>query len=72
MENKHVTVEKTYAPAHLINQRASAVGMCGFRLYQEGKVDTADSHVPEYLRLSQAEREMQERLKRQAEKKEEE
>ena len=69
---EHVTVKKTYAPAHLINQRASAVGMCGFRLYQEGKVDTADSHVPEYLRLSQAEREMQERLKKQAEKKEEE
>ena len=62
-----VTVEKTYAPAHLVNQRASAVGMCGFRRYQEGKVDTADTHVPEYLRLSQAEREMQERLKKQAE-----
>lgn len=67
---EHVTVKKTYAPAHLVNQRASAVGMRGFCLYQEGKVDTADSHVPEYLRLSQAEREMQERLKKQAEQKE--
>lgn len=53
----------SFAPAHLKNQRASAVGMRAFTLYKEGKIDTADSHVPEYLRLSQAEREMQERQK---------
>ena len=69
---ERVTVKKTFAPAHLMNQRASAVGMCGFRLYHDGKIENADSYVPEYLRLSQAEREMQERLKNQAEKKEEE
>lgn len=60
-----ITTNISFAPAHLRNQRASAVGMVGLRMYREGKLDTADSHVPEYLRLSQAEREMQERLKRQ-------
>lgn len=65
---KDVLVEKvrgkiSFAPAHLKNQRASSVGMRAFTLYKEGKIDTADSHVPEYLRLSQAEREMQERQK---------
>lgn len=60
-----ITTNISFAPAHLRNQRASAVGMVGLRMYRQGKLDTADSHVPEYLRLSQAEREMQERLKRQ-------
>lgn len=66
MLQEKISTSIRFAPAHLKNQRASAVAMCGFRLYQEGKVDTADSHVPEYLRLSQAEREMQEKLKKQA------
>jgi len=57
-------VKKSFAPAHLSNQRASAVGMRGFVRYKEGKIDSANTHVPEYLRLSQAEREMQERMKR--------
>lgn len=63
--DENVKQSKVYAPAYVANQRASAVGMCGLKMYQEGKIDTADTHVPDYLRLSQAEREMQERIKRQ-------
>lgn len=61
---KKIEAKITFAPAHVRNQRASSVGMSGFHRFEEGKIDTADSHVPEYLRLSQAEREMQERQKR--------
>lgn len=61
---KDVNVKISFAPAHLSNQRASAVGMRGFVMYKEGRIDSADTHVPEYLRLSQAEREMQERMKK--------
>lgn len=58
-------VSYTIAPPHVRYQRASTVGMRAFTLYQQGKVDTANSHVPEYLRLSQAEREMKERQEKQ-------
>lgn len=63
---EQITPNAIYASPHLRNQRASAVGYRAFQLYREGKVETADSHVPNYLRLSQAEREMQERLSKQA------
>lgn len=51
------------APAHLNRQRASAVGMRAWDYVREGKVQTARDHAPEYLRLSQAERERMEREK---------
>ena len=52
-----------YAPAHLNRQRAGAVGMRAWDYVQQGRVQTAAEHAPEYLRLSQAERERQEREK---------
>ena len=51
------------APAHLNRQRASAVGMRAWDYVREGRVQTAAEHAPEYLRLSQAERERMEREK---------
>ena len=45
------------APAHLSRQRAGAVAVLGLELFRAGKSCTADEFVPEYLRLSQAERE---------------
>lgn len=54
-----------FAPAHLNGQRAGAVGSCAMQLASEGKMETAAWHRPEYLRLSQAERE---RRKKQSEK----
>ena len=55
-----------FAPAHLNGQRAGAVGSCAMQLASEGKMETAAWHRPEYLRLSQAERE---RRKKQSENK---
>ena len=52
-----------FAPAHMNQQRAAAVGMLGIQYYKEGKTETAMEHEPDYLRVSQAEREREERLK---------
>ena len=51
----------SFAPAHQNNQRAGAVGVRAMSYYKQDKTESADDFVPEYLRLSQAERE---RLKR--------
>ena len=49
--------EHEYAPAHMSRQRAAALGSLAFVYYQKGLIESADEHKPEYLRLSQAERE---------------
>ena len=54
--------EISFAPAHLNRQRAAAVGALGIRYYKEGRLETAAEHQPDYLRVSQAERERKERL----------
>lgn len=46
-----------FAPANMNRQRAASVAMLGELLFKEGKSVSATEHVPEYLRLSQAERE---------------
>ena len=51
----------TEAPPHLNRQRAGALGALALKYYEEGKIQTAREHQPEYLRLSQAERERAER-----------
>ena len=56
-------VPYSFAPAHMNQQRAAAVGMLGIQYYKEGKTETAMEHKPDYLRVSQAEREREERLK---------
>ena len=53
----HCAVPYTFAPAHLNRQRASSVALRGMELYREGHTVSAAEHKPEYLRLSQAERE---------------
>lgn len=50
-----------FAPAHLNGQRAGALGVCAMQMMQEGKLESAAEHRPDYLRLSQAERERVER-----------
>lgn len=52
-----------FAPAHLNKQRAGAVGTLALQYLKEGKIQTAAEHQPEYLRLSQAERERAEQEK---------
>ncbi|WP_373218045.1 tRNA (adenosine(37)-N6)-threonylcarbamoyltransferase complex dimerization subunit type 1 TsaB [Ruminococcus sp. 5_1_39BFAA] len=51
----------SFAPAHVNKQRAAAVAALGAVYYKEGKIQTAREHNPEYLRVSQAERERAER-----------
>lgn len=52
-----------FAPAHLNKQRAGAVGTLALWYLAEGRTETAAEHQPEYLRLSQAERERMEQEK---------
>lgn len=51
----------SFAPAHMNRQRAGAVGTLALRYYKEGKYVEAAAHQPDYLRMSQAERERKER-----------
>lgn len=56
-------VPYTFAPAYMNRQRAAVVGTLGIKYYKAGKIETAMEHQPEYLRVSQAERERAEREK---------
>lgn len=47
----------SFAPAHMMRQRAGAVAVCGMTYYRKGKFVSPAEHKPDYLRLSQAERE---------------
>lgn len=55
--------EICFAPAGMNRQRAASIAMLGMIYYQEGKIQSAAEHVPNYLRVSQAERERAEREK---------
>ena len=57
----NLTVPYRFAPAHLNRQRAGAVGVLAMQYLAEGRAMPSAEHVPEYLRLSQAERERLER-----------
>lgn len=46
-----------FAPAHVNRQRAGSVAALGAWYYQQGRVENARDHSPEYLRKPQAERE---------------
>ncbi|MCI5855789.1 MAG: tRNA (adenosine(37)-N6)-threonylcarbamoyltransferase complex dimerization subunit type 1 TsaB [Agathobacter sp.] len=50
-----------FAPAHMNKQRAASVAVLGMKLYGEGKIQNAAQHKPDYMRLSQAERERMEK-----------
>ncbi|MDE7282219.1 MAG: tRNA (adenosine(37)-N6)-threonylcarbamoyltransferase complex dimerization subunit type 1 TsaB [Lachnospiraceae bacterium] len=54
-------VSYTFAPAHMNRQRAASIGALGTIYYAQGKTQSGAEHSPEYLRLSQAERERKER-----------
>lgn len=61
--HKMCKVPYSFAPAHINKQRASSVAALGLLYAREGKMVSAMEHKPEYLRLSQAERERLEREK---------
>lgn len=56
----NIKVPYIFAPAHRCMQSAASVATLGAVLFAEGKYVDAKDHVPEYLRLSQAERERNE------------
>lgn len=54
------------APPHMSRQRAGALAALAFAYAKEGKTESAKEHQPDYLRLSQAERERAEKEKAEA------
>ena len=58
-----LSIPFTFAPANMNRQRASSVGLLGIEYFKQGKTETAREHQPDYLRVSQAERERNEREK---------
>ena len=59
-----VKVSYSFAPAHLNKQRAGALAALAFTYLKKGQVVSAEEHQPDYLRLSQAERERKEKKDR--------
>lgn len=55
-----VKVPCAFAPAHMNRQRAATVAALAAKYYGQGKLQTAAEYAPQYLRLSQAERERRE------------
>ena len=60
---ENVKVPYHFVPAHMNKQRAGAVACLALKRLAEGKTVSAREHRPDYLRLSQAERERAEREK---------
>ena len=58
MDTKHY-----YAPASMNRHKASTLGTIAEIYYKNGKTETAKEHKPQYLRLSQAERELKAKMK---------
>ena len=54
---KIIKVPVRFAPSHMNRQRAGALACLAARYYKEGKTVSAADHKPQYLRVSQAERE---------------
>lgn len=61
--DNNITVPYSFAPAHMNKQRAGAIGVRAFEYYKQGLFVSAADFEPEYLRLSQAERERMEKDK---------
>ncbi len=57
-------VPYSFAPSYMNRQRAAVVGALGIRYFKKGRFETAMEHKPEYLRVSQAERERAEKEKK--------
>lgn len=68
---KYLAVPYEFAPAHVNQQRASSLAALGMEYVKAGRIETAAAHRPDYLRVSQAERERAKRLEAEAEQKNE-
>lgn len=61
---EQLKVSYSFAPATCNRQRAASVAELGKVIFENGGAQNAAEHAPDYLRLSQAEREKQEREQR--------
>lgn len=61
----NIEIPYSFAPAHVNKQRAGAIGVRAYQYYEQGLYVNAAEFEPEYLRLSQAERERLEKDKTQ-------
>ena len=61
---EHATVPVFFAPAHRRLQSAASVGALAIEFAKEGRFTEAKDHAPEYFRVSQAERERMEAMKK--------
>ena len=59
-------VSYNFAPAHVNKQRAGAIGARAIHYLKMNKIEKARDYKPDYLRLSQAEREMKEKIAKEA------
>lgn len=57
MLEKGLKVPYFFAPSYSNRQRAAVVGALGIRYFKQGRYESAAEHRPDYLRVSQAERE---------------
>ncbi len=64
--DEKLSLHHIFAPSHMNRQRAGAVAELAKKYYVEGKIENADDHSPDYLRLSQAERELAENASKQS------
>lgn len=58
--DENLDTEHMYGLAHMNRTKASTLGSIALKMFSEGKVIDADIFAPQYLRLSQAERERME------------
>lgn len=61
--SNNIDVPYSYAPAHMNRQRSASFGHLAVQYMLEGKTVSCYEHAPEYLRLSQAERERNEGIR---------
>ena len=61
--DEKLTTRHFYARQQLSRQRAATIGAIAWDMYIAGEIENADLFAPDYLRLSQAERERMERDK---------
>lgn len=61
--DEKIKIKHFYAKQHLGRQRAASIGAVAWEMFKNGDIEDADLFAPDYLRLSQAERERIERDK---------
>ncbi|MGN0514015.1 MAG: tRNA (adenosine(37)-N6)-threonylcarbamoyltransferase complex dimerization subunit type 1 TsaB [Lachnospiraceae bacterium] len=62
----NLKAEYLFAPAHMNRNKASSVAGLALKYFAKGKIENAREHLPNYLRASQAERELEEKMSNEA------